>query len=267
MKMHRVVFRCLVMCTVLILLTGGCALIEKFFVEDEDKGATELMVEGTESFERGDYEEAKEAFQKLKDRYPYSKYAITAELKMADALYERQEFDEAYEAYDEFERLHPKNLEIPYVIYQKGMCQFRQVNTIDREQTHTLKAKEEFERLIGRFPRDEYAQRARKNIRKCLIFMADHELYIANYYYRMGKYRAALARYTYLIENYPDMGQYHHALELIARCKDKIAKEEKLEQEKAAKEAEKKARQEAEKAQKEAEKESAKEAEAKAEKK
>ncbi|MBN1104201.1 MAG: outer membrane protein assembly factor BamD [Deltaproteobacteria bacterium] len=253
MKSHRAVFRCLIMCAVCILLTGGCALIEKYFGAEEEKGAPELMAEGTESFERGYYEEAKEAFQKLKDRYPYSKYAITAELRVADAMYEEEEFDEAYEAYGEFERLHPRNPEIPYVIYQKGMCQFRQVNTIDREQTHTLKAKEEFERLIGRFPRDEYAQRARKNIRKCLIFMAEHELYIGNYYYKMGKYRAALARYTYLIENYPDMGQYHHALELIARCKDKIEKEDKeqaeraqKEAEKAQKEAEKKARQEAE---------------------
>jgi outer membrane protein assembly factor BamD len=267
MNMHRTVFRCLVMCSALILLTGGCALFDKFFGAEEEKGATELMTEGTESFEKGNYGEAKEAFQKLKDRYPYSKYAITAELKMADAAYEKEDFDEAYDAYDEFERLHPKNPEIPYVIYQKGMCQFRQVNTIDREQTHTLKAKEEFERLIARFPRDEYAQRARKNVRKGLIFMADHELYIANFYYKRGNYRAALARYTYLIENYPDMGQYHHALELIARCKDKIEKEDRKEAEKAQKEAEKKARQEAEKAQKEPEKEAAREAEGRDEKK
>jgi outer membrane protein assembly factor BamD len=256
MKTCSAVVHCLVMCTVLILLTGGCALVEKFFGVEEEKGAVELMAEGTESFERGNYGEAKEAFQKLKDRYPYSKYAVTAELKMADAAYEKEEFDEAYNAYEEFERLHPKNPEIPYAIYQKGMCQLRQVNTIDREQGHTLKAKEEFERLIGRFPRDEYAQRARKNVRKCLIFMADHELYIANFYYKMGKYRAALARYTYLIENYPDMGQYHQALELIARCKAKIANEEKQAQ----KEAEKKAR-------KEAQKETAKGAEVKDEKK
>jgi outer membrane protein assembly factor BamD len=246
-KKPRFILCCLILCLGGTLLLGGCAYIKQFFGEDEEKGASELMVEGTEAFENGRYEEAKEAFQKLKDRYPYSKYAITAELRMADSMYEKEDYDEAYEAYDEFERLHPKNPEIPYVIYQKGMCQFRQVKTIDREQSHTQKAKEEFERLIGRFPRDEYAQKARKNLRHCMIFLADYEMYVANYYYKKGKYRAALARYTHLVETFQDMGQYSQALELIARCKEQIAKEEKEAQAKAQKEAEKAAQKEAEK--------------------
>ncbi|MEW6666200.1 MAG: outer membrane protein assembly factor BamD [Thermodesulfobacteriota bacterium] len=255
MKKSRVIIFYLILCVAGTLLLGGCAFIKKFFGEDEEKAASELMADGTSAFERGQFEKAKEAFQKVKDRYPYSKYAVTAELRMADSMYEGRDYDEAYEAYDEFERLHPKNQEIPYAIYQKGMCQFRQVKTIDREQGHTLKAKEEFERLIGRFPRDEYAQKARKNLRKCMIFLADYELYVANYYYKMGKYRAALARYTYLIEHFQDMGQYNQALELIARCKEQVAKEEK--------EAWAKAQKEAEKAQKEAEKTAAKEAQKK----
>jgi len=212
------------------LLFGGCSIIDKYFKSEEEKSATELMSDGIRDFEMGRMTDAKEAFEKVKDRYPYSKYAVVAELKRADALFETGEYDEAFDAYDEFEKLHPKNPEIPYVIYQKGMCQFRQMKTIDREQIHTLKAKEEFERLVGRFPRDEYAQKARKNIRKCLIFLAEYELYVANYYYRIGKYQAALARYTFLIENYPDLGQYSHALESIAKCKEHILKQEKKEE-------------------------------------
>jgi outer membrane protein assembly factor BamD len=262
MKKSRTIVLTLTLCLAFTLLFGGCASIKKLFGEDEEKAASELMVDGTDAFEKGRFEEAKENFQKLKDRYPYSKYAVIAELRMADAMYEKEDYDEAYEAYDEFERLHPKNPEIPYVIYQKGMCQFQQVKTIDREQAHTLKAKEEFERLIGRFPRDEYAQKARKNLRKCMIFLADYELYVANYYYKNGKYRAALARYTYLIEHFPDMGQYNQALELIARCKEQVAKEDKEAQAKAQKEAAK----QAEKAQREAEKTAAREAEGKVEK-
>jgi hypothetical protein len=32
---------------------------------------------------------------------------------------------------------------------------------------------------------------------------------------------------AYLEQNYPDLGQYNQALELIARCKEKIRQEEK----------------------------------------
>ena len=212
-----------------VSLLGGCAFLEIFSSEDEEKSPAELMSDGMSNLEKGRYENASENFQNIKDRYPYSKYAITAELKMADALFKTEEYEEAYEAYDEFERLHPKNKDIPYVIYQKGMCHFLRVTTVDRDQTHTLKAKEDFERLIRRFPRDDYAGRARKKIRRCLIYLAEYELYIGHYYYNLGKYKTAISRYSHIIQNYPDMGQYHEAIEYIRKCKEKISEEEEKE--------------------------------------
>ncbi len=167
-----------------ILLLGACSTIDKYFGDDEDKSPDQLMQEGLSDMESGNYERALGAFQDIRDRYPYSKYAITAELKTADALFKRGDFDEAYEAYDDFERLHPKNKNIPYVIYQKGMCNFEQIKTVDREQVHTLKAKETFERLVRQFPRSEYATRGRKNLRNCIIFLAEYELYVGNFYYK-----------------------------------------------------------------------------------
>jgi len=198
----------------------------------EEMNPAELMARGMEKMDKGQYKAAVESFQMIKDRYPYSKYAVLAELRMADALYRTEEYDAAFEAYDEFEKLHPKHKHIPYVIYQKGMCHFRQMRSNDREQSHTLRAKEEFERLIRRFPRDDYAHLARKNIRKCLIFLAEYELNVGHFYFKMGKYKAALARYDYIIKNYPDMGQYSEALEYISRCKQKLAEGEKKKEKK-----------------------------------
>jgi outer membrane protein assembly factor BamD len=220
------VIRNILLGTMVMFLLGGCSIYNKYFGGKEDKRPAELMREGMKDFDRANYEEATEAFQKLKDRYPYSKYAIMAELKMADALYKKDEFEEAYTAYDDFEKLHPRNESIPYVIYQKGMCNFRQVTAIDRDQTFTLKAKEEFDRLVKRFPSSEYANRARMNIRECFIYLAEYELYVGHFYYKMGKYRTAMNRFTYLIQNYPDMGQYHEALEYISRCKEKLKEEQ-----------------------------------------
>jgi outer membrane protein assembly factor BamD len=211
----------------LLFLLSGCSFIDNLLGRGaEDEGdAGDLMAQGAEDLAAGRYKDAVDAFQKVKDRYPYSKYAVVAELRMADALYLQEEYELAYAAYDEFEKLHPKHKDIPYVIYQKGTCNFNQVKSKDREQGHTLKAKEEYERLIKRFPREEYANKARKNLRECLIYLADHELFVADYYYRRGKYRAALGRYTYILNNYPDMGQYQEAMEGISRCKEKLEKE------------------------------------------
>lgn len=224
--MHGLNFivRYILMGVMILSLFNGCAVYDRLFGEGAEKRPEELMSDGIRNLEMGRYDAAIKAFQDIKDRYPYDKLAITAEIKMADALYQDKEFDSAYDAYDEFERLHPKDKNIPYVIYRKGMSHFRQIKTIDRDQSHTMKAREEFERVVKRFPRDEYAARARKNIRDCIIFLAEYELYVGHFYFKMGKYGAAMGRYKYIIENYPDLGQYHEALEYISRCKANLAK-------------------------------------------
>ena len=83
-------------------------------------------------------------------------------------------------------------------------------------------AKVIFERLVRRFPRNEYATRARKNLRTCIIFLSEYELYVGNFYYKRGFYRAALGRFNYILQNYPDMGQYHEAIEKIRIIKEKL---------------------------------------------
>lgn len=205
------------------LLLSGCGLFG--VSKEEEKPPEQLMSEGLASLESGYYEAATEAFQKIKDRYPYSQFAVAAELKMADALYKRDLFEEAYEAYSEFEKLHPRNPEVPYAVFQMGMCHFRQVSTVDRDQTHTYLAKEEFERLVKKFPKSPYADKGRLKLRKCYIFMADHELYVGHFYFKKKNYRAAMNRYEYILKHYPDLGQYHEALEYLSKCKERIAEE------------------------------------------
>ena len=197
----------------------------------KEKGPEELMKEGLRYMREAFYEGAIQVFQQIKDKYPYSKYVIMAELKLADALYLKRNYDEAYEAYNEFEKLHPLNPNIPYVIYQKGMCHFERVSTIDRDQFHTKKAKNEFERLIRRFPNSKYARIAKWRLRKCYANLAKHELYVANFYFKMGKYQAALERYRYAIMNYPDVGQYYKALKGIKRCERKLREKGKIKEE------------------------------------
>ena len=217
----------------ILFLFSGCALWNDvsglwndLFGEEESTPA-ELMSEAMEDFNDGKFEAATEIFQKIKDRYPYSKFAINAEIKMADALYERDLFDEAYDEYTEFEKLHPKNPSIPYVLFQKGMCHFSRVKSFDRTQSFTHKARAEFERLIKRYRRSPFAERARRKVRECYIRLAEHEVYVGNFYYKMEKYGPAMQRYLYLIEHYPDVGQYYEALEKIKVCKEKLAEQKK----------------------------------------
>ena len=106
-----------------------------------------LYQQGVEYYQDGSYKKAVDLFQRLKEEYPLSKYSIMAEMGIADSYFSGKEYVEAELAYSEFLNLHPTNENLPYVLYQIGMCHFNQITTIDRDQSEAFKALKEFERL------------------------------------------------------------------------------------------------------------------------
>lgn len=202
----------------MVLWLSGCAWFETS--HEMEKTAEQLVSEGSSAFASGDYKDAVKAYTDLKDWYPFSKYAILAELKIADAHYNLEAWNEAIFAYEEFENMHPKNEAVPYIIYRIGLCWFNQLDTIDRDHTPARNSLTQFHRLIDQFPGSEYAQKAEKNIQICIDSLSRHELYVANFYMKTEKYKAALKRYEYLIENYPDSKESKEALNMIPRCRE-----------------------------------------------
>lgn len=187
-----------------------------------------MMKEGLINLDKGNYKAAVHEFEKIRDRYPYSEFAAEAMLKMADALYKGEQYSEAFYAYNEFEMLHHRNPYIPYAIYQKGMCLLNEVSDVDRGQMLIIKARKEFERLVRVFPRSEYAGKARNKIRECYTYLAEHELYVGHFYFKMKKYLAAMGRYRYVIDNYPDLAPYKEALEYLSKCEENLTKGQKV---------------------------------------
>ena len=200
----------------------GCACLTG---SKETESAEELAENGMEAFEDEDYHDALKAFTTLKERYPYSRYAILAELKVADAHFYREEYPEAVSAYEDFIHLHPKNEAIPYVLYQIGACYYEQLLSEDRDQTPTYQAIIAFERLLKEHPESAYGSQARKRIQDCRKLLADHELYVANFYYKSKYYRAALRRFEALLAGYSDVissDKQSQVKKLILACKEQL---------------------------------------------
>jgi len=212
-------------------LLAGCSLY-KTEPKVADEQPEELVNKGMEKYNAGRYEEAAAIFQMLRDRHPYSRYALLAELKLADSQYLRKNYFEAEQAYQDFERLHPKNEAIPYVIFQLGMCYFKQMKTLDRDQAMTVKAIRTFTRLRETFPRDPYAAQAEARLIEAQNRYTGHEFYIGEFYYKKKDYRAALGRFTNLVKSFPDTGYHGRAMAYIADIQKKLAQEEEANQKK-----------------------------------
>jgi len=198
---------------ILVLVFSSCA----WFEPKKALTASELAAEGMEEFNAGNYRVAIQVFGKLRNFYPFSKYAILAELKVADALYKLGNYEDAIVTYGEFENLHPQNEATPYVINQIGLSHFGQVDTIDREQVSARKALDSFRRLVAQFPDSLYAAKAKDNIEACYRSLSGHELEIGIFYYKSKQYAAAINRFRTILTEYPDVGEIHHqALQILA---------------------------------------------------
>lgn len=206
-------FLCLIC---LAFLISGCALFESS--RRMEKTADQLAAEASSAFMRGKYKAAITAYTDLKDWYPFSRYAILAELKIADAHFHLEEYLQAIAAYEQFENLHPRNEAIPYVINQIGLSWFNQMDTVDRDITAAKNAMAQFKRLMEQFPESEYAREAPERIQACIDKIAGHELYVAKFLMKTGQYQAALKRFEYIVEYYPGTPQSEIALGLISEC-------------------------------------------------
>jgi len=185
-----------------------------------------LAQEGIRLLRKKKYLDAAETFEKLKDRYPYSQEALLAQIKLADAYYYKREYEEALQAYKEFEKLHPTNPAVAYCIYRQGLCYYRQRSTIDRDQTFTAQALQEFQRLRQKYPQSAYAHKANKYIARCRRDLAAHEFYVGEFYFRTKHYSSALERFQNLAEEFPEF-QPAKVKSYIAKCQVKIAHPEK----------------------------------------
>lgn len=218
-----------------ILTATGCGTnIVQFYFGDlfgkgsstTDKGAEQLAIQGMQEMEKKDYGDALKSFRQLKEKYPYSKYAILAELKIGDAHFYKKEYSDAAIAYEEFARLHPRNEVVPYVLYQIGMCHFLSFTTIDRDQGETQLAMDAFQRVIQSFPDSEYAQRAGKQLLECQKRIVAHEYFVGQFYCRREKYKAAKERLEKIAKSYPqaieELGYGESIREMLAQCEGKI---------------------------------------------
>ncbi|MEJ2689632.1 MAG: outer membrane protein assembly factor BamD [Deltaproteobacteria bacterium] len=205
----------------LLLALSGCAAmhsVSKFFGAGKDKtpASAETIAYGAlDAFNHGKYEKALKAFDELKNRFPFSQFSLLAELKTADCKYYLADYAEAVLLYQEFEENHPSNEAVPYVMFQIGMCHYNQIDTIDRDPAGSYDSIQAFTRLLRSYPLSPYSDEARAKIASAKTFLANHEMYVADFYLRREEYKQAEGRLQYLVNNYPDSAPAPQARALL----------------------------------------------------
>lgn len=165
-----------------------------------------------------DYTAAIESFQSIIDNYPYSDYAVLAELKIADAYFADESYDEALSYYRDFADLHPAHEKVPYTILRSALCRERQMHPANRDQTATREALLHLDRLLARYPHSPEAQEGEVLWRDLRTRLAENVTQIAEYYLDLEEYESAAERYRSLLNEYPGLGLDAQALYNLAVC-------------------------------------------------
>lgn len=192
--------------------------------DKKDTETAEAYFTRAQELEKDDrFEEAIRKYNDVKNKFPYSKLAIQAELAIADAHFKQESYPEAQAAYASFRELHPKHTQIAYVIYRTGLSVFNQLpETIDRDLTLANQAIIIFDEIIKNYSATEYVTDAEKKKEDCLKKLAEKEVYIANFYYKKGHYDSAYKRYLETYNKTGTLGFNTESLEFAIATTSKV---------------------------------------------
>lgn len=185
------------------VLTSGCEYkpISELSAEDGIVRLRELNQE--ESWERLIQE-----IDEYRSRFPYSQYAAEADLMQANAYFRTSRHPEAIASYDDFLRRNPNHKQADLALFRIAKSYDAQCpEEPEREQATTQKAIEKYAELSSRFPKSEFASESKERSATLRQRVAEHHLFIGNFYWKKSLYHAALSRYLLILNRFNDLPQ------------------------------------------------------------
>ncbi len=172
---------------------------------------------GVEELKDENYPEAQKYFQFVRSKFPFSKYAVLAELAIADTQFDRGNYTEAVDSYKQFMRLHPTHEKVTegYAAFRVGECAYKDMPddvwllppSYEKDQSAVGDTLRELDEFVKKYPDSQYVKKAQPLRREALKRLVDHEVYVARFYLDRNHPKAAAMRIESAIRRYPGSGR------------------------------------------------------------
>jgi outer membrane protein assembly factor BamD len=177
---------------------------------------------GQKAYDKKSWETARQYFRRIVDGFPHSEYGPGARIGLGDSYFKEggtANYILAVSAYREFLTFYPSHTRSDYVQFQIGESFFKQRNGADRDQTQTVKALEEYGRVVEVYAASPFAEQAKARIDECRQSLARSE-FLAGYFYQRTRQacRAAISRYEGILKEFPDYRGTDAVLFRLAEC-------------------------------------------------
>lgn len=206
----------LILMTIIGATLAGCAGSDNKIVVEQP--LVDIYKTAYDEFNDKDYDKAAAEFLKAESQYPSSPWAADALVMAAYSHYMDGDFAGAILAADRFMRFHPGNPDVPYVLYLRGMCYYRQVSDVRREPGMSAYALQQFQQLVERFPNTEYAKNAENKIIILKNYIAGKVMYAARGEMRRENWTAAISQLQKVVTDAQETVMTPEALFRLTEC-------------------------------------------------
>ena len=210
----------------LVLILSSCSSNEE--MPDERLVEKELYDQAQSRLKNGSFSTAIMSLEALEARFPFGRYAEQAQAELIYAYYMNSQFEAAQSAAERFINLHPRHSHTGYAFYMKGLASFTDDSGIfsryfqsDLAKREVVMAQTSFDELsdfISRYPNSKYVPHAKQRMIYLKNLLAEHEIYVADFYMKRGAYLAAIGRAKYVIEHLPNTPQTPYALSILVEA-------------------------------------------------
>jgi len=216
-----------------ILILMGCASNEK---EEAEPPEVQLYRMAQDRINAKNFLGAVDSLARIERFYPFGVYAEQARADLIYAHYMSGDFDQAYAASEKFIRLYPRNTNVDYAYFMKGMTGYYadegllgnifSLSLAKRDITGAMQSYADLTEFLIRYPESEYIDAARERLIFLRNLIASSELDGAEYYLKRGAYLAALNRANYVLKNIPNSTEKQRALDIMKKSFIELGYEE-----------------------------------------
>ena len=208
----------------LIIPLGACSVIDSLnpftgkaeeltpAVDLNNTPVEQIYNNGIDALNAKNYNTAVKQFQLVEQGFPYSSWAVNAQLMQGYTLYLQNHYDDAIVTLDRYIQLHPANRDIAYAYYLRALSFYEQIADIQRDQKTTSDAIAALQEVVNRFPDSAYGRDARLKIDLGRDHLAGKEMNIGRYYERQHLYSAAIGRFQRVVDEYQTTNHVPEAL-------------------------------------------------------
>jgi len=207
-------------------MISSCSSNEE--IPDERLLEKELYDQAQLRLKNGSYSTAIRSLEALESRFPFGRYAEQAQAELIYAYYMNAQFEASQSAAERFINLHPRHTHSGYAYYMKGLASFTDDSGLfsryfqsDLAKREVVMAQQSFDELsdfIARYPDSKYVPHAKQRMIYLRNLLAQHEVYVADFYMKRGAYLAAIGRAKYVIEHLPNTPQTPYALSILVEA-------------------------------------------------